>query len=75
MGKNDINKICFEEAIGELTKIVQKIESGQVPLQDSLEQYENGMTLINHCRNILEKCEKRIEKISQQQKIEAESDE
>jgi len=62
--KNDISKMSFEEAIKELTSIVGKIEQGQIPLQDSLEQYEKGMALIKHCRTILQKAEKRIEKIA-----------
>jgi len=63
--KSDIEKLTFEEAIKELTSIVGKIEQGQIPLQDSLEQYEKGMALIKHCRGILQKAEKRIEKISE----------
>jgi len=63
--KNDIGKMTFEQAIKALTDIVGKIEKGQIPLQDSLEQYERGMALIKHCRGILEKAEKRIEKISE----------
>jgi len=63
--KNDIGKLSFEQAINELTRIVSQIERGQIPLQDSLQQYERGMALIKHCRTILQKAEKRIEKISQ----------
>ncbi|MHC4574473.1 MAG: exodeoxyribonuclease VII small subunit [Planctomycetota bacterium] len=63
--KDDIGKLSFEEAIKELTGIVSRIEQGQIPLQDSLQQYEKGMALIKHCRAILQKAEKRIEKISQ----------
>ena len=62
--KNDVENMSFEEAIKELTNIVGKIEHGQIPLQDSLEQYEKGMSLIKHCRVILQKAEKRIEKIT-----------
>jgi exodeoxyribonuclease VII small subunit len=63
--KTDISKLSFEEAIKELTQIVDKIESGEVPLQTSIEQYEKGMALIKHCRGILQAAEKRIEKISE----------
>ena len=63
--KNDVSKLSFEEAIKKLTEIVNKIESGEIPLQDSLQQYERGMALIKHCRSILQKAEKRIEKISE----------
>jgi len=65
--KEDIKKLNFEESIKQLKEIVERIEQGQIPLQDSLEQYEEGMALINHCRGILQKAEKRIEKISKEQ--------
>jgi exodeoxyribonuclease VII small subunit len=59
-----IEKMNFEQAIKELTEIVSKIEQGQIPLQESIDQYEKGMMLIKHCREILQKAEKRIEKIT-----------
>ena len=68
--KDDISKLSFEQAIKELGGIVQKIEQGQIPLQDSLTQYERGMALIKHCRGILEKAEKRIEKVTQKDRPE-----
>jgi exodeoxyribonuclease VII small subunit len=60
----DLGKLSFEQAIKELTAIVGKIEQGEIPLNDSLQQYEKGMTLIKHCRKILQDAEKRIEKIA-----------
>ena len=63
--KNEVGKLGFEEAIKELGNIVGKIEQGEIPLHDSLKQYERGMTLIKHCREILAKAEKRIEKIAE----------
>jgi exodeoxyribonuclease VII small subunit len=68
--ENDISNLSFEEAIKELTAIVAKIEQGEIPLQDSLKQYEKGMALIKHCRGILQKAEKRIEKISREEEPE-----
>ena len=62
--KNDISEKGFEESIKELTQIVSKIEQGEIALESSIEQYERGMALIKHCKGILEKAEKRIEKIS-----------
>jgi len=70
MAKNDIKtdtgKLNFEEAMKSLTEIVGSIEQGRIPLQDSLAQYERGMALIKHCRQILAKAEERLEKISQE---------
>jgi len=68
--KNDVSNLSFEQAIKELTSIVEKIEQGEIPLENSLQQYERGMALIGHCRTILQKAEKRIEKISKEEKPE-----
>lgn len=59
----DSKNLSFEQAIEALGSIVQDIETGQVPLQESLRQYEKGMSLIAHCRGILEAAEKKIEEI------------
>jgi exodeoxyribonuclease VII small subunit len=64
---DDIEKMTFEQAIQQLKGIVDRIEQGEIPLQDSLEQYEKGMALIKHCRDILQKAEKRIERISKEE--------
>jgi len=73
--KDEITKLTFEQAIGQLKEIVNKIEQGEIPLQDSLEQYEEGMALIKHCRGILQKAEKRIERISKEEPPERENEE
>ena len=65
--KDDISKLNFEDSIRQLKAIVEQIEQGEIPLQDSLDQYEKGMTLIKHCRTILQQAEERIEKISKEE--------
>ena len=65
--QKDVGQLSFEEAIVGLTDIVDKIEQGRIPLQDSLDQYEKGMALIKHCRTILQAAEQRIEKITKEQ--------
>ena len=62
--KSEVDKLSFEDSIKQLKGIVESIEQGEIPLQDSLEQYEQGMSLIKHCRGILQQAEQRIEKIS-----------
>jgi exodeoxyribonuclease VII small subunit len=57
----------FEQAITELAGIVERIEQGQIPLSDSLAQYEQGMALIKHCRTLIKDAKARIEVISRQQ--------
>jgi len=72
--RDEISKLTFEQAIHQLKDIVSKIEQGEIPLQDSLDQYEKGMALIKHCRDILQKAEKRIEKISKEEPPEREKE-
>ena len=64
LSKNELDKLSFEDTIAKLEGIVDRIESGQTPLEESLEQYETGMKMIAHCREILQKCEEKIEMIS-----------
>jgi len=72
--KTDLDKLSFEQSIEMLTEIVDKIETGQVPLAESLQQYEKGMGLIRHCRQILLTAEKRIEEIAGDEDDEQEDD-
>ena len=65
--KEEVENLSFEQSIESLTEIVENIETGRVSLAESLEQYEKGMAMINHCRNILLDAEKRIEKIADSQ--------
>ena len=68
--KSEITDLSFEKAIEDLTGIVNKIETGQVSLAESLEQYEKGMAMIKHCRGILFDAEKRIEQIAENEEQE-----
>ncbi len=51
----------IEEAMDELQEIVQALESGQEPLDASLQQFERGMKLLRTCHQQLEKAASRIE--------------
>lgn len=72
--KNDISEMTFEQAIDSLTGIVDGIETGRMPLAESIENYEKGMRLIKHCRGILKAAEKKIEKIAAEQPEPAEDE-
>jgi len=51
----------FETSLSELEKIVGKLESGDLPLEQSLELFEKGINLSRECRERLAKAERRIE--------------
>jgi exodeoxyribonuclease VII small subunit len=61
---SDVKAMSFETALKELEGIVQKLESGQAPLQESIAIYERGQALKDHCEGLLKAAEARIEKIT-----------
>ena len=60
---SDIDALTFEQALAELEKIVAQLESGQAPLEQSIEMYERGAALKAHCEKRLEAARLRVEKI------------
>lgn len=59
----EIKTLSFERALKQLEEIVQKLEKGQVDLEDSIAIYERGTALKAHCEAKLKSAEARIEKI------------
>jgi len=55
--------MSFEEALAELEKIVQRLESGSAPLEESISIYERGAALKAHCEQRLEQARLRVEKV------------
>ncbi len=51
----------FEQALAQLEQIVQKLERGELPLEESLRLYEEGIRLSRLCHGKLEEAEGRIE--------------
>jgi exodeoxyribonuclease VII small subunit len=56
-------KKTFEKSLEELEKIVEELEGGELPLEDSIHRYEAGVKLLKECYQYLEKTEKRIQKM------------
>ena len=56
--------MTFEEKLAKLTEIVDKLEAGnELPLEDSLKLFEEGVGLVSSCREMLENAEQRIENV------------
>ncbi len=60
---DDLAAMSFEQALEQLEKIVASLETGDVPLDKSIEIYERGEALKGHCEKLLKAAEDRIEKI------------
>ena len=54
----------FEQAMKRLEEIVEKMESGDLPLEDLIVRYEEGMKLVKTCQERLAAAEQRIEIIT-----------
>lgn len=59
----DIAVMSFEDALKQLEKIVDDLERGDVPLEESIRIYERGEALKKHCDMLLKSAEDKVEKI------------
>jgi exodeoxyribonuclease VII small subunit len=60
----DIDAMPFETALATLEQIVQRLERGDVPLEESIAIYERGEALKKRCEALLKQAEARIEMIT-----------
>ena len=54
----------YEKAIEKLEEILNKLDGGQLPLEESMDKFEEGMKLVLHCEEILKAYERRITKLT-----------
>lgn len=59
----DVTSLSFEKALEELEKIVDRLERGDVALEESIAIYERGEALRARCDTLLKAAELKIEKI------------
>jgi exodeoxyribonuclease VII small subunit len=55
------NSRTFESSLEELERIVRELEQGELPLERSLELFEQGVKLSRECQDRLNQAERRIE--------------
>ena len=63
-GAQDAEAMTFEDAVSELESIIERIDSGEVGLEASLDAYRRGAALVRRCRTILDSAQQEIERIS-----------
>ena len=68
MSKNKEENITFEQAIEELETIINRLEEGDVPLDETINLYEKGSELKDFCEKKLQSAEVKIQKINQKTK-------
>ncbi len=68
---SDVKKMSFEDAMGELEKLVGQLESGNVPLEESIKLYERGDALKKHCEKKLAEAEEKVAQLTKGESGEA----
>ena len=63
MVEENEKSFSFEEKLDELEKIVNKLETGQVPLDDAIEEFKKAMDLVKECDEKLNSAQEAIAKI------------
>ena len=67
MTKSDTKKqFNFDQSLRQLEKIVERMEEDDLPLEESIKLFEEGMKLSKTCQAALKKAEGRIQKLSEQ---------
>lgn len=59
-----LEELSFEEAFTQLGETLEQLEQGDLPLEEALALYEQGMTLAKHCNVHLDAAELRIKQIT-----------
>lgn len=53
--------VDFESALKELESLVEKMEQGDISLEDSLQHFERGIELTRHCQQALQEAEQKVQ--------------
>jgi len=61
MGRRSEKGFKFEEALSELEKIVSRLDSGDLGLDEMLREFERGVSLVRGCKEFLDKAQKKVE--------------
>ncbi len=67
MAANDLESptnLSFEEALARLQNVVHDLEGGQLGLSESLQRYEEGISYLTKCHQMLANAERKIEVLS-----------
>lgn len=63
---SDKPSVNFEQSLQQLESLVQKLESGDLPLEESLKSFETGIALVRQCQQALAAAEQRVQQLVQE---------
>jgi len=59
--RTETSELSFEQALDQLGKLVEKLESGELPLEESVAAFEQAVALSRRCESLLDKAEQRLQ--------------
>jgi exodeoxyribonuclease VII small subunit len=59
-----MESLSFEEAFEQLEASITALQEGKVPLEQALQQYQNGMQLAQYCNELLQKAELSVQQLT-----------
>lgn len=62
----DSDAVSFEKALEELERLVERMEEGELSLEESLKTYERGVELSRICQRALDQAEQRIQILAEE---------
>nr|WP_317412220.1 exodeoxyribonuclease VII small subunit [uncultured Solibaculum sp.] len=60
-------KMTFETSMTQLEEIVAQLESGDLPVEQSIQRFEEGLKLLSYCSEVLQKAEQKITVLTEDQ--------
>ena len=57
---------ALEQSMAEITQLIEKMERGDLTLEQSLADFERGVTLVKHCQKLLTEAEQKVQVLTQQ---------
>lgn len=71
---DDVARLSYEQAREELVAVVQRLEAGQVPLEEALGLWERGEALAARCQSWLDEARNRLAAVARQQPADADAE-
>ena len=60
MDKQALENMNLEETLESVDNVLSKLSSDELPLEESFSLYKDGMELLNHCNEVIDRVEKQI---------------
>lgn len=68
--KPNLENLTYEQAFEELQTVIQQLDAGDKPLEETLALYERGQALYQHCTTLLDQAELKVQQINENGNLE-----